>query len=219
MTRSTHNDRMTPANNGSTRRRQVERREEAERRLLLAAAELVGEMGPDKMRLSDVGARAGYSRGLATHYFGTKGDLVRRIMDTVTDDFHRELASHDRTRGAVEAVKDIVSTYLARLRADEPMIRARIALWAAAAAGGTDEERSHAIGADSRFRQEITARLRCGIESGEVPAQVDLEAFTAVLIGMLRGTAVQYLLDATLDLDRCEFEALAFVDGRLGVTD
>lgn len=100
---------------------------------MTAAAELIGEIGPNRMRLSDIGERAGYSRGLATHYFGTKGDLVRQIMDTVTDDFHRELAGHDQTQGAVASVSDIVETYLSRLRRDEPMIRARIALWAEAA--------------------------------------------------------------------------------------
>lgn len=206
---------MVIPSSGRARRRQADRREEAERRLLMAAAELIGEVGPTKMRLSDIGERAGYSRGLATHYFGTKGALVRQIMDTVTNDFHKELASHDNNQGAVASITDIVSTYFLRLRDDEPMIRARIALWAEAAAGGSHEERSHAISADERFRREIHDRLENGLAAGEVPGDLDLGAFTTVIIGMLRGTAVQHLLDRDVDLARCEAEAMAFVEARL----
>jgi AcrR family transcriptional regulator len=35
--------------------------------------------------LADVGKRAGYSRGLATHHFGSKGAMMQRLVDTVTD--------------------------------------------------------------------------------------------------------------------------------------
>lgn len=210
------NDRMTPSENDVAPRRQVERRKEAERRLLTAAAELIGEIGPTRMRLSDIGARAGYSRGLATHYFGTKGDLLRRIMDTVTADFHEELAAHDHGLSAVAAINDIVTTYLRKLNDDEPLTRARVALWAEAAAGGNAEERDHAIAADTRFRHEITRRLQGGLERGEIPADLDHEAFTTLLIGLLRGTAVQYLLDGQIDLARCGSEVLALVEGRLG---
>jgi AcrR family transcriptional regulator len=184
----------------------------------MAAAELIGEVGPTRMRLSDIGARAGYSRGLATHYFGTKGELVRRIMDTVTDDFHKELAAHNPGQGALASINDIVSTYFTKLRENKPLVRARVALWAEAAAGGDEEERRHALGADERFRREIIGRLESGRRANEIPPDLDLEAFTTLLIGMLRGTAVQFLLDGKVDVARCEAEALAFVEGRLGPT-
>jgi AcrR family transcriptional regulator len=57
-------------------RTQEQRRIEAERRLVRAAAELVGEIGPARVTLANVGERAGYSRGLATHHFGPKGALM-----------------------------------------------------------------------------------------------------------------------------------------------
>jgi AcrR family transcriptional regulator len=60
------------AETSSPRRTQEERRVEAERRLLRAAAELVGEIGPARLTLANVGERAGYSRGLATHHFGPR---------------------------------------------------------------------------------------------------------------------------------------------------
>ena len=62
-------------------RRQQDRRNEAEQRLLDAAAELIGEIGPGAVTLANIGERAGYSRGLATHYFGSKGAMMRRLQD------------------------------------------------------------------------------------------------------------------------------------------
>jgi len=71
----------------STRRTQEVRRSEAERRQLEAATELIGEVGPSRVTLAMVGKRAGYSRGLATHCFGTKGALVRRVIAAVGERF------------------------------------------------------------------------------------------------------------------------------------
>ena len=68
-------------------RTQEVRRTEAERRLIAAAAEMVGEVGPSKVTLANVGERAGYSRGLATHHFGSKGALMQRLVEAVTHQF------------------------------------------------------------------------------------------------------------------------------------
>jgi AcrR family transcriptional regulator len=54
------------------RRTQAERRAAARDRLLQAAAELIAECGLPAVTLAQVGERAGYSRGIANHHFGTK---------------------------------------------------------------------------------------------------------------------------------------------------
>ena len=60
----------------TARRTQQERRDQAETALLNAAAELVVEEGVHSLTLARVGQRAGYSRGLVTHYFGSKQALL-----------------------------------------------------------------------------------------------------------------------------------------------
>lgn len=47
--------------------------------MLNAAAELVIDEGVRSLTLARVGERAGYSRGLATHYFGSKQALLQRL--------------------------------------------------------------------------------------------------------------------------------------------
>ena len=43
------------------------------------------------MTLANVGERAGYSRGLATHHFGSKGALMQRLVDAVTLQFREAI--------------------------------------------------------------------------------------------------------------------------------
>src|SRR5215471_16965613 len=74
----------TPVADSTVPRTQEQRRADAERRLVRAAAELVGEIGPAKVTLANVGERAGYSRGLATHHFGEEGAQVQRLLGAFT---------------------------------------------------------------------------------------------------------------------------------------
>src|SRR5580704_12089590 len=63
----------------TVRRTQQQRRDQAEAAFLTAAAELVVEQGVHSLTLARVGERAGYSRGLITHYFGSKQALLERL--------------------------------------------------------------------------------------------------------------------------------------------
>ena len=75
---------MSGAHRGTSAlpRTQAVRRAEAEQRLVAAAADMVGEVGPSRVTLASVGERAGYSRGLATHRFGSKGALMQRLSNS-----------------------------------------------------------------------------------------------------------------------------------------
>ncbi len=67
------------------RRTQVERREESERVLLAAASEVIAERGINGASLTVIGERAGMSRGLPTHHFGSKDALVARVAGAAQD--------------------------------------------------------------------------------------------------------------------------------------
>src|SRR5262245_20297265 len=61
------------------RRTQAERRSRSEEALLDAAAELIAERGVEGASLASIGDRAGVSRGLPIHHFGSKDALVSRL--------------------------------------------------------------------------------------------------------------------------------------------
>lgn len=69
------------------RRTQEERTALSDRRMLDAAVSLLVEVGMAGTTLAAIGERAGYSRGLVTHRFGSKAGLLAHVHDTVVTDW------------------------------------------------------------------------------------------------------------------------------------
>ena len=145
------------------RRTQEERRGEAEKRLLGAAAELIAETGPSGVTLANIGERAGYSRGLATHHFGSKGAMMQRLVASVTTDLRREVIAATATDSALDEAMGLVRAYFHALEHPRPANRARLVLWADAVAAGSSEVRSAVLASDREFRDELTERIERGV--------------------------------------------------------
>jgi AcrR family transcriptional regulator len=198
-------------------RTQEQRRLEAERRLVRAAAELVGEIGPRKVTLASVGERAGYSRGLATHHFGSKGALMQRLVDTVTSQFRDAIAQESQSDSAVDQLRQLIDFYFSVVADLQPVNRARLVLWADAVAGPSEDVRPQMISADREFREEIEKRIELAIGAGDVRASVDPQGLATVIIAMLRGVALQCMLDEHVDLDAARREVVQMLASRLGI--
>ena len=69
---------------------QADRSALSERRTLEAAVELMGERGFEKTTLAAIGEAAGYSRGLATHLFGSKADLFAEVIRPSVEEIGKE---------------------------------------------------------------------------------------------------------------------------------
>ena len=182
------------------RRTQQERRGEAERRLIAAAAELVGEVGPARVTLANVGERAGYSRGLATHHFGSRGALMQRLVEAVTHQFREALFDRHRSTGALDELDTLIGIYFDVVSDLQPVNRARLVLWAEAVTTPSDEIRPALVAADREFREEIEKRLRLAAAAGHIPDSVNPHGLATVIIAMLRGVALQSLIDDQVDL-------------------
>jgi len=197
------------------RRTQEQRRNEAERRLVQAAAELVGEIGPARVTLAGVGERAGYSRGLATHHFGSKGALMQRLVDAVTEQFRAAILDGSASHSAKDEGLGLIGTYFEVLADLQPVNRARLVLWADAVTTDSPDVRPAMIAADREFRTAITTTLQRGLAAGEFDAPMDPHGLAAVIVGMLRGVALQALLDDQVDLQACRAEIEQLLTTRL----
>jgi AcrR family transcriptional regulator len=198
-------------------RRQEHRRIEAERRLVHAAAELVGEIGPARVTLANVGARAGYSRGLATHHFGSKGALMQRLVETVTGQFRDAMAEESASDSPLDQLRQLVDFYFRVLSDLQPVNRARLVLWAEAVAGPSEDVRPQMIAADREFRDEIEKRIQLAVGATDIAPPIDPHGFATVIIAMLRGVALQHVLDDQVDLGAARREVDLLLAGRLGV--
>jgi AcrR family transcriptional regulator len=191
-------------------RTQEQRRMEAERRLVHAAAELVGEIGPARVTLANVGERAGYSRGLATHHFGSKGAMMQRLVDTVTSQFRDAMFEGSESDSPIDQLRQLISFYFDVVSDLKPVNRARLVLWADAVASASDDIRPRMVSADREFREEIEKRIQLAQTAGQFSAPVDPSGLATVIVAMLRGVALQYVLDDQVDLTaaRREIERL-----------
>ncbi|MGW4774252.1 TetR/AcrR family transcriptional regulator [Nocardia sp. NPDC004278] len=189
----------------TSRRSQEERRTEAERRLLESAAELVGEIGPSKVTLAAIGDRAGYSRGLVTHHFGSKGAMMARLVGVVGERFQDDLTISTASTSPMDQMIGFVRTYFDIVSDIPPMNRARLVLWADAVATPS-ELRPAIVVADREFRGELAERIAQGQAAGEFSRDIDAQGLATTAVGMLRGIALQKLLDPEVDLDACRRE-------------
>ncbi|MFE0417236.1 TetR/AcrR family transcriptional regulator [Streptomyces tendae] len=182
----------------TTRRTQAQRRAEAEAALLRAAAELMDEQGVRSLTLARVGERAGYSRGLVTHHFGSKQALVERLAQTAQAGFVPGL---DGLPPGLDRLLRLIDGYVGQLGRMNVLNRVFLLLWAEAATSPdlapVFRERSEAFRAD--LREDLTA----GIAEGTIRPDVAPDETATALFAQLRGIGMQQLVDpAHIDTER-----------------
>jgi AcrR family transcriptional regulator len=175
------------------RRSQVQRRAESEGKLLSATAALIVERGLNNVSLAEIGRRAGYSHALVNHLFGTKIALIERL-NKVVDDFYYENTKHAMEQSGLDGLLSFIEVYLRLVTGNDPIGRVHVVLWAEAIAGAPEIRPSRAAW-DRHFREGVGAlAARAAIETGR---QVDVDTTAFVIVGLLRGVAMQLLVDPT----------------------
>ena len=172
------------------RRTQDERRATTEAALLDAASALVVESGVGSLTLARVGGRAGYSRGIVTHHFGSKQALVDALARRVQAGYVTGL---DAMEPGLERLLALVEGYVALLADATDANRAFLLLWVEAAS--SQELTPIFVERDAGFRAELREDLAAGLADGTVAADVDPEDTAVAVVGQLRGIALQRLVD------------------------
>src|SRR6185503_14484565 len=99
----------------AARRTQQERREETERKVLAAATALIAQHGSRALTLAEVGEAAGYSRGIVSHHFGGRENLLRAVMRDA-----RTFTLPDPGDSAAEWLAEMVRAYLENVTSRRP---------------------------------------------------------------------------------------------------
>lgn len=172
------------------RRTQRQRRADTERRVLDAAIELIAENGSRAVSLAEVGRLAGYSRGIVNHQFGSRAQL----LEAVVRDAQQFDVPHTGDSG-LDQVVAVVSTYVATLHERGAAGRAFLQLWAEAV--GSDPVLVPLFAErDGWFRGLLSDHVRAGIDDGSIRDDVDPESVALVLVGLVRGVAMQLMSTA-----------------------
>lgn len=112
-----------------SRRTQAERTEISDRRMFDTAVTLINERGPSGTRLSDVGVLAGYSRGLASHRFGSKDSLFNFVVLRVGDIWLEQLKQATMNQSGFKAIESAVDQHYQFCVEAPAHLRAFYTLW------------------------------------------------------------------------------------------
>jgi AcrR family transcriptional regulator len=172
-------------------RTKQERRDQAEQSLVEAAGRLVARRGVDQTSVADVGAEAGYSRGLVNHHFGTKVALLQRVAR------QSQLGLVEVVEGltgdGLESLVVMVRSYLTWIDRHPDEARAFFAMWGSAL---SEESVLREVFADfdSDIRGKIEEFVRSGQQNGTIRTDTDPAGAATAITGMLRGTGAQLLV-------------------------
>jgi AcrR family transcriptional regulator len=168
----------------------VRRRDQTRQRLFEAAVELIAEQGFSATTVDDIAARAGVAKGTVYYNFESKTglfeELLRHGIGLLTADF-RAAVDGVPPRAAVAALIRAQLAYIRRYRAFAQLLLSE--MWR------TNREwqqtlrllRAEAIGV-------IADTLRAGVDSGDLPADLDVQLASSALFGVGLVVAVDWLV-------------------------
>lgn len=203
----------------SPRRTQAERRAESEQRLIQAAIELIVEQGLENTTLADIGRRAGASHAAVNHRFGSKDDLVDRIIEVATEFYAQVASERIGKRRGLDALLQVCDVYLDLVVGANPLGRVHVILWSEAIAT-TATRRSAQLDWDRLFRDFLTMMIEDGIAEGAVRSDLTVAETALTIIGALRGIAMQLMLDEGVSLagSKALVRSLVLAELRVGAS-
>jgi AcrR family transcriptional regulator len=190
------------------RRPHAVRREEAEERMVKAAVQIVADRGLESLTLAECGEAAGYSRGLAPHYFGSKEGLISAIANHIVDDFIVRQNAARPNRIGLSGLLDNVAYYIESGRTNVVTLRAFHAVLAAALKQTPLSDVIAKLNRNSVY--SFTKMIRSGVERGEIRSDINARAQASLILTAMRGMLTLWLLDPEhIDLDAIKKEFLS----------
>ena len=175
------------------RRTQAERTALSDQRMLDAAVALICERGAAGMTLKEVGERAGYSRGLASYRFRSKGGLSAFIIRSIGECWLRELRRVVKDKVGVEAIAVAIDAHFRFIVEGNDHIRAFYILWFDLI--GPDAEVKQVVAnIHERRRRDVAAWIQTGIDAGQISPGVDIAGTAEQICAAIIGIVYQWLV-------------------------
>ncbi|MET7926991.1 TetR/AcrR family transcriptional regulator [Streptomyces sp. NPDC005349] len=197
------------------RRTQAQRRGTARTAIIETAIRLLADGGYANMTLADLGERAGYSRSLATHYFGSKPKLLAAVVKHVLD--HNPPARLEESLRGFARIEAEIAAVFDGLDEDPDMARAYIVITFEAITS-LPELRPVVHEQNVAFRRRIESALREGTRLGTVRRDVDAASVSIAVMAMVRGIVWEWFTDSSLDLTACRRALLSQVGALCAAT-
>lgn len=181
----------------STGLTQAERSEHSTQQLLDAATHLIAEQGYSCTTVPEIARRAGFSHGLITQRFGSKGELVKILVKRFHEFFRLErLVPALKRSGGRDELVITLDAYLDSIVSSGELGRAYYQLYGESIMLGPDIHDTF-VQADRDFRRAIEGLIKAAIATGELSAETKPKALATLLLSILRGFAMQWMRNPT----------------------
>lgn len=177
---------------------------------------LIAKQGFSKTTLAQIGKLAGYTGGLVSHRFGSKQGLLQALVERITARFLQDqIMPAVAEQSGLDALCTMIDAYIGEITAREERIRALYVLMGEGL-GAVPDVRSVFARLNREFRDGAADLIESGIAAGEIPSDIDPATEAAIVVAMLRGTALQWLTEpGCIDLDATRLELKELIRARL----
>jgi AcrR family transcriptional regulator len=178
---------------------QAERTARAEAGMVEAAIELLNTVGIQGTTLAAIGKKAGYSRGLVTHHFGSKAGLFRAVLKRITANWTADLVGSLQDKTGLAAFTAAIDAHLAHVLRHPEYIRAQNILWGAALDPSSQFKPN--VAEFMRIQREsVAAWVLGGQQKGEILPEINPKRIAEQYYGGLIGINSQWLVSPDFDL-------------------
>lgn len=172
----------------------------AEEKMVNATIELLNTAGLAGTTLIAIGERAGYSRGLATHHFGSKTGLFRKVLKQISAVWTHDLERHVKNKTGLSAILGALDAHRDHVRDFPQHARAMYILWT----GSFDpasEFKPNVIEFHKLQREAAADWVIGGKEAGEIRPDVNPDHFGEQFYASLLGLNYQWMVNPEIDLN------------------
>jgi AcrR family transcriptional regulator len=183
------------------RRTQEERTALSDRLLMAAAIGLLVERGLEGTTLAAIGERAGYSRGLVTHRFGTKAGLLAHVHDTVAASWIARVQKTVGKRVGAAALERVVDALCKFIVEAPDELRAMYLLRYASIDPGA-EFRANVAKVHKAQQRDVQLWIEAGQASGVLRKNVDAALAAELFCAAADGLVYRWLVNPQLPVER-----------------
>jgi AcrR family transcriptional regulator len=181
------------------RRRQADRSALSDRRLTEAATELLVKSGTQGTTLEAVGKRAGYSRALATHRFGSKAGLFSRVLRAATADWLERMHKAVGMKVGADALCAATDATERFIRDRPSEVRAMYLLWFQSI-DPSAEYQSNILNVHRAQRRDVENWIRAAQKTGQLDLGVNPRRVAEQYCASMAGIAYQWLVNPEMPL-------------------
>jgi AcrR family transcriptional regulator len=181
------------------RRRQEERTALSDQKMTQAAIQLLLESGIEGTTFAGIGERAGYSRGLVTHRFGSKAGLLAHIHDVVARDWIARVQEAVGESGGIEALERVIGALHGFIVEEPDEIRAMYLL-RYASIDPCSEFRTNVAKVHKAQRRDVQRWIEAGKDEGTVPGTVDAGLAAELFCSAADGLVYRWLVNPRLPM-------------------